>query len=63
MVKKKYLPAYRKATKKYLSTKKGFTAHFDEELFYEMKELGINTTVVKELILAEYEKRKQQKQS
>jgi hypothetical protein len=28
-----------------------------------MKELGINTTVVKELILAEYEKRKQQKQS
>lgn len=32
MVKKKYLPAYRKATKKYLSTKKGFTAHFDEEL-------------------------------
>lgn len=34
MVKKKYLPAYRKATKKYLSTKKGFTAHFDEELLW-----------------------------
>lgn len=54
----KYAESRKAAVKRYLADKKSFNVYFQEDVYYELKEHGIDTQTIRELVLAELEKRK-----
>lgn len=54
----KYAESRKAAVKRYLADKKSFNVYFQEDVYNDLKEHGIDTQTIRELVLAELEKRK-----
>lgn len=54
----KYAESRKAAVRRYLADKKSFNVYFQEDVYNDLKEHGIDTQTIRELALAELEKRK-----